>query len=186
MILVTLGTQDKSFERLLKAVEKQIIMGNIKEEVIVQAGYTKFLSSRMKVFDLVSPKELEKLQKRARIIITHGGVGSILGSLKFGKPIIAAARLAKYEEHTNNHQLQIIEEFSKREYLLNLVDFNELDKLLKRADSFIPKKYRSNNKKFVQLIDAYMEESNNISWWNRYNKFIFLLLLLLIFIIVII
>ena len=82
--------------------------------------------------------------------------------------------------------MQIIEEFSKREYLLNLVDFNELDKLLKRADSFIPKKYRSNNKKFVQLIDAYMEESNNISWWNRYNKFIFLLLLLLIFIIVII
>ena len=33
MILVTLGTQDKKFYRLLDAIEKQISIGNIKEEV---------------------------------------------------------------------------------------------------------------------------------------------------------
>ena len=42
MIFVSLGTQDKSFKRLLDAIEKQIDKGNIKEEVIVQAGYTKY------------------------------------------------------------------------------------------------------------------------------------------------
>ena len=42
MILVTLGTQDKNFTRLLDAVQKQIDNGNIKEEVIVQAGCTKY------------------------------------------------------------------------------------------------------------------------------------------------
>ena len=42
MILVTLGTQDKSFVRLLKAIDREIKKGNIKEKVIVQAGYTKY------------------------------------------------------------------------------------------------------------------------------------------------
>ena len=38
MILVELGTQDKSFKRLLDMVEKEIENKTIKEEVIVQAG----------------------------------------------------------------------------------------------------------------------------------------------------
>ncbi len=38
MILVTLGTQDKQFFRLLKAIDDEIEKGNIKDKVIVQAG----------------------------------------------------------------------------------------------------------------------------------------------------
>ena len=34
MILVTLGTQDKSFKRLLEAIDKQISLGNINDEII--------------------------------------------------------------------------------------------------------------------------------------------------------
>ena len=40
MIFVTLGTQDKSFERLLQAIDREIERGNIKEKVVVQACYT--------------------------------------------------------------------------------------------------------------------------------------------------
>ena len=118
MILVTLGTQDKSFERLLKAIDREIEAGNIKDKVVVQAGYTKYSSDNMEIFDLVSPKELDKLMKEADVLITHGGVGSILGALKYDKPVIAAARLAKYKEHTNDHQKQIIGEFVKEGYIL--------------------------------------------------------------------
>ena len=67
MILVTLGTQDKSFDRLLKAIDKEIENKNIKEKVIVQAGYTKYKSDNMKIFDLVSEEELEKLVKKCKI-----------------------------------------------------------------------------------------------------------------------
>ena len=44
MIFVTLGTQDKSFDRLLKAIDKL----DLDEEIIVQAGSTKYESSKMK------------------------------------------------------------------------------------------------------------------------------------------
>lgn len=169
MILITLGTQDKDFSRLLKAVDKEIEKGNIKEEVIVQAGYTKYESKNMKIFDLIETKEFEKLIKKCDILITHGGVGSILTGIKNNKKVIAAARLKKYKEHTNDHQKQIIKEFVKRGYILELDNFNNLDNLLKEVKKFKPVKYKSNNKEFIKLIDNYINEDDHESWFNKYR-----------------
>ena len=96
MIFVTLGTQDKSFKRLLKAVEKEKLNGNIKEKVVVQAGYTKYKSDVMEIFDTISKDEFEEYMAKASLVITHGGVGSILTALDNNKKVIAAPRLARY------------------------------------------------------------------------------------------
>lgn len=172
MILVILGTQDKTFPRLLEAVDKAIKDGKIKEEVIVQAGQTKYTSENMKIFDLLPTPEFEKLMDKADIIITHGGAGSILSAIKKNKKIIAAARLAEYKEHHNNHQKQIIEEFEKQGYLLELRDFDQLGKMIEKVKKFKPKKFVSNTKNMVKLIENYIEDSNHISWYNRYHKII--------------
>ena len=82
MILVVLGTQDKQFDRLLKAVDEEIELGNIKDRVVVQAGYTKYKSKNMEIFDLLPGPEFEKLMDEANLIITHGGVGTILSAIK--------------------------------------------------------------------------------------------------------
>ena len=50
LIFVTLGTQDKEFTRLLKILDKEIQKGLIKD-VVVQAGFTKYKSKRMKIFE---------------------------------------------------------------------------------------------------------------------------------------
>ena len=49
MILVTLGTQDKSFPRILKELDRLKDNGTIKDEIVVQAGYTKYDSSDMEI-----------------------------------------------------------------------------------------------------------------------------------------
>lgn len=170
MILVTLGTQDKSFVRLLKAIDKEIEKGTIKEEVIVQAGYTKYESKRLKMFDMIDKEELENLTKKADLIITHGGVGSILTALSYHKKIIATPRLSKYKEHTNDHQKQIIQEFAKRGYLLPLTDLSKLSKLLEKAKTFQPKEYKSNHDNFLQLIDSKITPYT--SWYNRDKSFL--------------
>ena len=167
MILVTLGTQDKSFERLLKALDKAVAKGKIKEKIIVQAGCTEYKSKNMEIFDLTSPEELDKLVKKCSLLITHGGVGSILTGIKYNKPIIAAARLSEYREHTNNHQKQIIKEFVKSGYILELKDFDNLDKLIKQAKKFKPKEFKSNTNKFIKNIENYIEDDNHTSWFNK-------------------
>ena len=159
MILVTLGTQDKNFSRLLDAVQKQIDNGNIKEEVVVQAGCTKYKSEDMKIFDLLDQEEFKRLISECDLLITHGGVGSILTGLKNNKKVIAAARLSKYREHMNDHQLQIIEKFSKSGYILELKDFDKLDEVINKSKDFKPKKYKSNTDNMVKLIENYIDNN---------------------------
>ena len=83
MILVTLGTQKQQFTRLLDYIEKS----SIKDEIIVQAGHTKYESKKMKIFDFISYEEMSKYVNESDIIITHAGTGSITGPLKKGKKV---------------------------------------------------------------------------------------------------
>ena len=90
--------------------------------------------------------------------------------MKKNKKIIAAARLAKYKEHTNDHQKQIIKEFSNKGYILELKDFNSLGKLIEKSKNFKPKKFVSNTDNMIKLISDYIEEENHISWYNKYRE----------------
>ena len=156
MTLVILGTQDKEFKRLLKMVESQVKKGNLKD-VVVQAGQTTYKSNYMEVFDFIPMTKFNKFIKEADLVITHGGVGSIITALKNDKKVIAIARLSKYEEHENDHQLQIVEEFTHLGYILSCKNEKELEKNLEKLDAFKPKKYKSNNNKMVKLIENYID-----------------------------
>ena len=157
MILVTLGTQDKSFERLLKAVDKCIDKGYIKDKVVVQAGFTKYESKNMEIFDYIPYDKFDKYMKECDLLITHGGVGSIITGLKNNKVVIAAPRLKEYKEHTNNHQLEIIDKLSSDGYILALNDFNKLNDVLDKSKTFKPKKYKSNTNNMIKIIKDFIK-----------------------------
>ena len=152
MIFVILGTQDKPFDRLLKAIDKQIENKKIKEKVIVQKGSTKYESKNMELLDYISMEDFEKYIKEADIIITHGGVGTIITALKNNKKVLAAARLEKYGEHENDHQKQIISNFKEKGYLEELDDFNKLGEKLEILKKTNYKKYSGDNKKMLKLV----------------------------------
>ena len=158
MIFVSLGTNDKSFKRLLDEFEKQLKLGNIKDEVIVQSGFTKYNSKRMKIIDLMSMKEFEHYIKSCDLLVTHGGVGTILDGLKLGKKIIAFPRLSEYLEHVNNHQVEIIDEFCKEGYILT-GEISSLKDIINNSLDFVPKKYKSNNIKFNKLIKNFIDNN---------------------------
>ncbi len=158
MIYVTLGTQDKSFDRLLKQIQNEIDNGTITEEVIVQAGHTKFESKDMKIFDLISLDDFNKYMNECSLLITHGGVGSIVDGLKNGKKVIAVPRLKEFGEHTNDHQLQIVQNFGEKNYILPLTNMDDFHETLLKAKTFKPNKYKSNTKNFIKLIQTYIEE----------------------------
>lgn len=159
MILVTLGTQDKSFKRLLEAIEKQIELGNINDRVVVQAGYTEFKSSHMEIFDYIDRDEFAKLLLEADLILTHGGVGTIMTALKSGKKVIGAARLSAYHEHHNDHQIQILESFDEQGYLIYASDLDKFDEYLERSKTFTPQPLVSNTQSFIKLIEDFIEKN---------------------------
>lgn len=159
MILITLGTQDKQFTRLLDVVQNEISKGNIKDKVVVQAGHTKYESKDMKIFDLIDREKFSKLISECDILITHGGVGSIITGLQNNKKVIVVPRLAKYDEHMNDHQLQITENFSKAGYILPLYENDDLEKVLKDIKSFKPKKFKSNTSHMIKIISDFIDNN---------------------------
>ena len=159
MILVTLGTQDKSFKRLLDSIQEQIDKKNIREEVVVQAGHTKYESKDMKIFDLIDREEFSKLVNKCDLLITHGGVGSIINGLKNNKKVIVAPRLAKYNEHMNDHQLQITQNFTKAGYIIPFYENDDLNEILNKAENFKPKRFKSNTKNMVTIIEDFIENN---------------------------
>ena len=159
MILVLLGTQNNSFYRLLNEIEKNIQNGNITEEVIVQAGFTKYSSNRMKILNLMSQENLKDLVKKADLIITHAGVGSLKMALEQNKKVITVPRLKKYHEHVNNHQIEIEQEFNKNGWVIGIEDVSELRNALKKFKNFIPIKYKNNNEeKLINIIKTYIDK----------------------------
>lgn len=157
MILVLLGTQNNEFRRLLQEIEKNIENKAITEEVIVQAGFTKYESNKMKIFDMISKEELLNLVKKSSLVITHGGVGSIQMALQENKKVIAIPRKAKYNEHVNDHQCQIVKNFDEKGFLIGAGDVEDLGKVLKKVKKFIPVKYQKGESDIITIIDEFLK-----------------------------
>ena len=157
MILVLLGTQHNEFKRLLSEVEDCIENGFIEQKVVAQAGFTKYKTDKMEIFDMISKEVLDNLVEEADVIITHGGVGSITMALKKHKKVIAVPRLQEFNEHVNDHQRQIIEIFDKKGYLIGIQNVEDLPEALKQVDSFSQQEYKGNNKKMIDLIENFIE-----------------------------
>ena len=158
MIFVILGTQDKTFDRMLKEIDSLIKDGIIEEKVIVQAGSTVYQSDTMEILDYIPMKEFTKYIKESDFVIAHGGVGSILDALKYDKKVIAIPRLEKYHEHENNHQIQIVEKFDELGYIIDCGNLKRLGNKIMEIDKFIPKKYKSNNSEFIKNIEEFIGE----------------------------
>ena len=159
MILVLLGTQNNSFHRLLEEIQRNIENGNITEEVVVQKGYTKFESENMTLYSQLPSEEIQELTEKADLIITHGGVGSIITSLQKGKKVIAVPRLKKYKEHVNDHQLDIIKSFSDSGHIIGLSSVEELGETLKKVKDFEPKQYVKNTGNILQIVENFIENN---------------------------
>lgn len=149
MILVTLGTQKQQFKRLLEAVENL----SVSEEIIVQSGETVFESDHLIIHSFISMEEMEKFVDEARIIITHGGTGSIISALKKKKKVIACARKKEFDEHLDNHQDEIVKTFSNNGYILSCDDMSKLQNLVDNINTFEPKIFKSQSEQFMRKLE---------------------------------
>lgn len=102
MILVTVGTQ-LAFDRLVGAID--LWSPSQPEEVVAQVGPTSLTIAHIQAKQFMSAGEMDNLFARARVIVAHAGMGSILSAFKYRKPIIIVPRKASLGEHRNDHQL---------------------------------------------------------------------------------
>lgn len=115
MIFVTLGTQAYPFDRLLKGLD------GVDEELVVQGGASTHRPADSTWFDFVDYPELVELVRSARVVVSHAGVGSIVTAVAEGKRPVVVARLKRFGEAVDDHQLP----FARRLAEVGLVEHVE-------------------------------------------------------------
>ena len=157
MIFVTLGSQKFQFNRLVKKIDELVSEGKIKDKVFAQIGYSDYEPQNYELKKFLDREEFAEKIEEADVVITHGGTGAIIGAVKKGKKVIAVPRLAKYGEHVDNHQTQIIDQFKE----LNLIEeCRNLEKLEYDIENAVGKKYNSyisNTDKIIDDIIGFIE-----------------------------
>lgn len=131
MIFVTVGMHPIGFERLVREMDK--VAGRINEEVIIQIGGTKYTPQNARFFHFTTDEEIKELCRKARVVVSHGGVGTILDVLQEEKPLILVPRLKKYGEVIDDHQLYLVQELEKEVRITAVYDVGQLEEALKRA-----------------------------------------------------
>lgn len=157
MIFVTLGSQKFQFNRMLIEIDKLIDEGKITEEVFAQIGASDYKPKNFKYSDFLTQDEFKNYMKNADLVITHAGTGAIVTALKNDKLVIAIPRLAKYGEHVDDHQVQLIDEFKELNFIEPVYEMDDLKKAIKNIKLKKFKKYISNTDIIISDIVNYIE-----------------------------
>jgi UDP-N-acetylglucosamine transferase subunit ALG13 len=103
MIFVSVGTHEAPFDRLLRTVYEL----RLDEEIVVQHGPSSVRSELAVEAEYLSFDEVVDYIRAARAVVTHAGVGSVMVALANGKRPIVMPRLHRFDEHVDNHQLEL-------------------------------------------------------------------------------
>ena len=82
MIFVTVGTHEQPFNRLIQKVDELKCDGIIKDDVIIQTGFSTYEPKYCQWSKLIPYQQMVKNVADARIVITHGGARDIIESTK--------------------------------------------------------------------------------------------------------
>lgn len=111
-VVVSLGTSDKySFARLLERLVKVIPDD---AEVLWQTGSTDTTMLPIDGVQRVSNSEMNTRMRDADVVISHAGTGVALSALAAGKFPILVPRRPEFDEHVDNHQVQIAQDLDER------------------------------------------------------------------------
>jgi UDP-N-acetylglucosamine transferase subunit ALG13 len=112
MIFVTVGTQ-LPFDRLIRAVDVWCSHAKVRcFAQIADPGTQGYFPKSMEWASFLSPVEFDRHFSSADLVIAHAGMGSIISSIEFNKPIVINAALrSALKEHRNDHQLATAKRF---------------------------------------------------------------------------
>ncbi len=127
MIYVTVGTMFMDFPRLICKMDE--IARDTGERVVIQIGMGKAFPEHAEYFDFKPREEALALQREARLIVCHGGIGSVIDALEVRRPLVVVPRLMRYREHMTDHQLDLAEAVERRGWGRMVLDVTELPRL---------------------------------------------------------
>jgi UDP-N-acetylglucosamine transferase subunit ALG13 len=140
MIFVTVGNHFQGFDRLIKTVDE--IAPRISDEMVIQKGYSTCHPKNARAFDFVPMDDSIEYIKKASVVISHAGIGTIILCKEYGIPLIIFPRRKRYGEHSNDHQMEIARAIEERKDDHIYIVYEE-DRLEAKIAEFLAKGQKS-------------------------------------------
>jgi len=130
MIFVTVGTHEQPFDRLIECVDRLKEDRKIRQDVFIQTGYSQ-VTPRFCLYEpLIGFQEMNRKIREAKIVITHGGPGSIMSALYSGKIPVVVPRRKEFGEHVDNHQVCFTKKLEQIRKVIAVYDIEDLEACL--------------------------------------------------------
>ena len=134
MILVTTGTNEQHFDRLVEAA-KQL---HGPEPLFVQHGSSQVAHGRGTWVDFLPFEELAERMRASRAVVCHAGVGSVILARRCGhRPIVLPRRL-HLGEAVDDHQLELGRRLHEAGIVTLVQDADELVRAVLAAEVSSP------------------------------------------------
>lgn len=159
MIFVCVGSREYQFNRLLIELDRLVEKGLIDDEIYAQIGKSTYKPKHFSYTKFLASDEFEEYQKKADLIISHGGTGALIGALKKGKSVIAVPRLEEFGEHIDNHQIEVASVLESEGYLKSVIDIKDLYSVIKKMKENPVKKKYNKKSKAINIIRDFIKNN---------------------------
>lgn len=132
MIFVTVGTNEASFDRLLRAIDE---LGDLGQRVLVQTAGASVRPRHAECVDFLPYEEMVSSMREATSVVTHAGVGSVLTALSAGKRPVVVPRLRQYGEAVDDHQVEFARQLAETGLVVVVEDLALLREALAPGES---------------------------------------------------
>lgn len=134
--LVAFGNLERPFDRMARCVLQEL--NAMPGPVVIQAGASHLLfrdvPSHVSVFQTCGFDEFERLVRSARVVITHGGAGTIHAAVSCGLRPAVFVRQGILGEHIDNHQVEWCETLFSAGLGEKMLDRDSLGRYLAKGE----------------------------------------------------
>ena len=137
MIFVTVGSQKFPFNRLLKKVDEMVQNHTIAELVYMQTGVSDYVPACCQYQNFCN----------------QTGTGTIIDAVRRGKKTIVVPRFARYGEHVDDHQIQLVSRFHEMNLVHACFDVEKLPEAVQIVRDHTYDTFPSNTEVFIASVD---------------------------------
>ncbi len=130
MIFVTVGTTD--YDALVRVMDE--LAPTLDEEVVAQIGRGAYVPSHMEYLNFAP--SLDPYYRRARVVVAHGGLGTVIEVMQRGLKLIGVSNPDRYDRH----QRDLLRALSERGHMIWCRSLDDLPRALRQVDAraFVP------------------------------------------------
>lgn len=161
-VFVCVGSRPYPFDRLFKELDRAVAAGEFESSLFAQIGASTYEPRSFPWERFMDPDTFKARMEEADIVVSHGASGSIMGALNAGKKVVAVARLARYGEHINDHQVGINETLGNEGLVLNVTDMSKLGSAIRSLETSevqLRPWRNANPTAIVDTIDEFIKEN---------------------------